>query len=323
MADDMDFVPEMTRAGADGGWIRPTGDASGEPRWGHPGGLQVGLHPLLGPRGLLRIFTPYLDHPLDRLVNFIAIEPIPEGQTDRALSELEVSTFDGVRGKRFWSADDRSDLSPRDPLQPARGVVETVDGVERLRVFVLIEPFDNGADVAVRLSFRADRPHEVAIATWRNGSSVPLAYCVVTATMGNYARLRNLELAGRTVSPAELWPGFERTDFTEHARFPLADFTRGPDGSATVSATPDELDHSAARYAPDTNGHWKYEGLRARQTWRADEPTDDLEVLVNARYAYWASSSPIPGGASFENFELLEPFREGQEFTFAIEPLAG
>jgi len=322
MADDLDSLPEMTSAGVDGRWLRPTGDVPGEPRWGHPGGLQVGLHPLLGPRGLLRIFTPYLDQPTHRMLNYIAIEPIAEGETDRALSEIEMSTLDeGERGKRFWSADDRSDLTPRDPLQPARGVVETVDGVERLRVFVLIEPYDNGADVAVRLSFRADRPREVAIATWRNGASVPLAYVVVTATMGNYARLRGLELADRTVSPAELWPGFERTDFTEHARFPLADFRRGPDGSATVSATPDEVDHSAAAYADDTNFVWKYEGLRARQFWRADEPTDDLEVLVNARWAYWASASPIPGGPSFENFELLEPFRDGQEFTFGVERL--
>jgi hypothetical protein len=317
----MDFVPDMTRAGVDHGWVRPGGDVPGEPRWGHPGGLQVGLHPLLGPRGLLRVFTPYLDHDLDRLVNFIAIEPVPEGSKDRALSELEISTLDGVRGKRFWSADDRSDLTPRDPLAPARGVVEVVDGIERLRVFVLVERFDNGADVAVRLSFRADRPHEVAIATWRNEGSVPLAHCVVTATMGNYARLRGLHLAGRSVSPAELWPGFERTDFTEHARFPLAEFTRADDGSVSVSATPDELDHSAALYASDTNKHWKYTGKRGRQSWRADEPTEALEVLVNARYAYWASESPIPGGASFENFELFEPFREGQEFTYSIEPL--
>ena len=40
---------------------------------------------------------------------------------------------------------------------------------------------------------------------------------------------------------------------------------------------------------------------------------------MNARAAYWASSSPIPGGASFENFEVVQPFAEGQESVFWVE----
>jgi hypothetical protein len=43
-------------------------------------------------------------------------------------------------------------------------------------------------------------------------------------------------------------------------------------------------------------------------------------VLVNGRACYWASAHPIPGGASFENFELGAAYRPGQEYAFSVEP---
>jgi hypothetical protein len=48
-------------------------------------------------------------------------------------------------------------------------------------------------------------------------------------------------------------------------------------------------------------------------TWRAE-----LQAVVNARYTYWQSRQPIPGGVAFENFELREPFYPGQRFVFGI-----
>ncbi|WP_431278981.1 hypothetical protein [Leifsonia poae] len=315
-------TPAFARPETEGRWLRPSPDAPAEPRWGHPDGLQVGLHPIPGPRGLLRIFTPYLGHSRDRLVNFVAIEPIPAGATERGYSELEPSSLDpGERGKRFWSADTLDDTAPRDPSHPARGVVETVDGVEHLRVFVLSERFDNGTSVAVRLSFRADRPHEVGLASFALPGSVDLDFCVLSATMGNFARLRRLQLAGRVATPAELWPDFGGVHFTEHAAFSLDELPRNDAGEVAVSATTDEPDPVAAVYADDVAEHWKYVGERATQTWIAADPDPRLQVLVNARGAYWASTSTIPGGASFENFELKEPYREGRETRFRIEPV--
>lgn len=303
------------------GWLRPSADGPAEPRWGFPDGLQVGLHPLPGPRGLLRIFTPYLGHPRERLVNFIAFEPIPVDAADRGYSELEHSELDDAPGKRFWSVDTLAEAgTPRDPLAPARGRVETVDGVETLTVHIVSERFANGAEVAVRLRFRKDRPHEVALAAYTPAASVPLAACVVTATMGNYARLRRLHLADGPVTPAELWPGFAGSGFAEHAAFGLDRLPRNADGDVEVSATTDEADPTAAVYDDDVAEHWKYSGLRAVQTWIAAEPDPELRVMVNARAAYWASTAAIPGGASFENFELIEPFRPGREFRFRIEP---
>ena len=305
----------------EGAWLRPSPNVPAEPRWGHPEGLQVGLHPLGGPRGLLRIYAPYLDHPRDRLINFIAVEPIPEGSTKRGLSELEHSTLDDVPGKRFWSADDPSGATPQAADHPAQGVIETIDGVERLRVYVLVEPFDNGADVYLRLSFRADRPHEVSVATYQRDESASVASCIVSATMGNFARLRQLHLSDGVVTPAELWPDFSGDHFAPHAQFPLSRLTRTDTGAALVRATPDETDPWHADYADDTHEHWKYVGLRATQTWQVEDPDSELVASVNARHAYWASTSPIPGGASYENFELVEPFLQGREFTFAVDPL--
>jgi hypothetical protein len=41
---------------------------------------------------------------------------------------------------------------------------------------------------------------------------------------------------------------------------------------------------------------------------------------VNARFTYWRSSKPVPGGIAFENFELQERFYNAQKFIFGITP---
>lgn len=299
-------------------WLRPSASEVSAPRWGHADGIQVGIPPLPGPRGLLRIYTPYLEHPPERLVNFIAIEPVVAGEAVRGYSELEPSALDpGHQGKRLWSADAVDE--PADPSGvPASGVDEIVDGVETLTVWIGVERFDNGADVRVRVRFRTDRPHEVEVAGFATEASVPLKNLVLTATMGNWARLRMLELADRTVTPAELWPGFSGTGFAAHARFALSELRRDGD-AAVVSAFGDEGDPWSASYSEDTAEHWRFLGRLARQTWTVDDPHPDLEALVNARWSYWASASPIPGGPAYENFEIVEPFRQGAALRFGVE----
>lgn len=319
----VDPVPSsLVPAARENAWLRPRLSSEAEPRWGHPGGLQVAIPPTPGPRGLLRIFAPYLDHPYERLVNFIAVEPIPAGSRTRGYSELEPSTLDpGERGKRLWSADTFDAARPSLGAPPSRGVVDRADGVEHLTVWIGVERFDNGADVAVRLRFRDDRPHEVEVAGFSHEASVALDRLILSATMGNWARLRRLRLAGGViVEPSQLWPDFARTDFTDHARFRLGDLRRDGD-AAVVTAEGDELTPERASYSADTAAHWHFEGRRAVQGWRVDDPHPDLEVLVNGRWSYWASASPIPGGVAFENFEISEPFRQGAAFRFSVEPL--
>jgi hypothetical protein len=305
----------------EGSWIRPSAAFPAEPRWGHATGLRIGLAPLRGPRGLVQIFAPHLGHARERLVNFVAVEPTPSGATERGYSELEWSALDGERGKRFWSANDPADAEPGDLGRPARGVVDSVGGIERLSVFILVERLQNEADVFVRATFVEVRPYEVGLAASRRTGSANLDRLTLSATMGNYARLRRLRLADRIITSSELWPAFSGDGFTDHARFGLESLSRDEHGAAVVTATLDEQQPTTAEYAADTHEHWKYVGLRAVQCWRAADPRPGLEVLVNDRAAYWASSSPIPGGVSFENFELSELFVQGQEYVFSIEPM--
>lgn len=302
-------------------WVRPSSEHPTQPLWGHADGLRVGLWPMTGPRGLLRVYAPYLGHAEDRMINYIAIEPVIQGSMTRSFSELEVSHLDDVDGLCFWSADSPNDAEPRDPTEPARGIIGYDGGVETLTVTIFIEPYRSGAKVVLSLTFRADRPHEVGISTYTAEDSEPLSACIVTATMGSYARLRTLHLReGTIVQAGKLWPGFEGSDFTSHACFTLDEMLMTANGQALFVATPDEADPEVAEYAPRTFIGWEYYGQVATQSWRSEDPHPLVRGCVNGRTEYWASRSPIPGGIAFENFELIEPFREGATFWFGVIP---
>jgi len=254
------------------------------------------------------------------MINFIAVEPIVTGQERRGFSELEPSRLDRVRGKRFWSANVLDDLSPGPPKQPARGVLSKDNDVETLELFILVERFNSGAHPYLRLRFLSDRPYEVAIAAFAHADSEPMRSCILTATMGNYARLRRLFLADRTVLSTDLWPRFDGDGFAPGREFPLRQLTRTPEGHAVVAVTTNESEPENAHYAAGTFNGWKYRGNRAVQYWRCEDPQDNLHVRVNGRTKYWASRSPIPGGISFENFEMIAAFRNGQQFRFGVRP---
>jgi hypothetical protein len=254
------------------------------------------------------------------MINYIAVEPIVQGESWRSFSELEESMLDREQGLRFWSADAPTAWSPRDPSRPSQGIVTIESGVETLTVYVFVEAYRSGACVMIRLRFRSDRPYEVGLATFRRSGSKPLANCILTATMGNFARLRTLHLAGGTRSSLTMWPGFSGDGFAEHRCFELADFVRTPLGDALFIATPNESDPANAEYAPGTFIGWHYYGEVATQYWKREDPTSELRGCVNARRTYWASSSEIPGGVSFENFELVEPFHPGTGTWFGVIP---
>jgi hypothetical protein len=310
----------------DGIWIRPANDGPAQAIWGFENGIRVGLAPMLGPRGLLRIYAPYLGHKDDKMINFIALEPVVAGQDQRGFSELEKSTLDGVQGKRFWSSNDSLITDPLPVEFPARGVIEGTGGTsgeraETLTVFIFSEPFDNGAKVYVRLRFFEDRPYEVELTAYARKDSKELDYFILTATMGNFARLRTLCLNDSTKSSLELWPDYTDDHFTGHDITAIDAMIKDQSGAAYFIAAPDEVKPQNAIYAPDTNNHWKYYGKIATQYWYCPEPTSELTGLVNGRYTYWASQSPIPGGISFENFEFKEPFRHGAIYVFGVSPV--
>jgi hypothetical protein len=137
--------------------------------------------------------------------------------------------------------------------------------------------------------------------------------------MGNLARTRLLWLKDEAVSSLKLYPEHRGDGFAPPQVYPLDRLARTPQGDVVVAVTTDE-DDPASVYPFPGRQHWHYGGSKVTQYWKKPRGTarDDLQVAVNARYTYWQSQRPIPGGVAFENFELRERFYEGQTFIFGI-----
>jgi len=304
-----------------GKWIQPAQGKEAMPIWGHPNGLTIGLAPMPGPRGLIRIYAHYLGLDMHDVMNFIALEPITTKLGYRSLSELEMSTLDaGKMGKRFWSSNTSDDTSPLNELYPARGVIKKINGEETLTFYIFSEPFDDGAKVYVRIRFFESRPYEFEITSYTYDDCEQLDCLITTATMGNKARLRTVYLNDYQKTSLELWPGYKDVNFAPHEIFLLNDMIRDKQGKAYFIAAPNERDYTKAKYDPETAPNWYFKGIFATQFWIKENPTDKLEGLVNGRYTYWTAKAPIPGGISFENFEMKEPFRNGSTSIFGIIP---
>jgi hypothetical protein len=305
-----------TCAAAD--WVR-AGSNGHQPVWGLRGGLQFAIHPggftwgEGGPRGLIRIGYPALPKGEYDLINFIAIEPVV-GKT-RGLSELEKSSVDGKQGKLFRAGVLNSDKST---LPDPGSIVDLPCEVEELAVPLSIEKFANGAHVRLLLSQRSDKPDELKLTIQAEPDSAPMASCILTATMGNKARTRLLWLKDGSISSLRIFGDYRDSHFTRHAFFPLDRLPRGPEGDVIVAISTDE-DNPADSNAGLSRG-WQYRGEKVTQYWRkpAEDLHNSLRCAVNARFKYWMSQTPIPGGLAYENFELIESFRDGQAFIFGV-----
>jgi hypothetical protein len=310
---------------SDSQWIRPL--KPGDPLlWGRKDGVIFGLPStggLPGPRGLVRIGVISAKTEKPELLNFIAIEPVVLGPGSRfsrmAFSELEPSRMDpGSRGKRLW-------VDPGAPgsTDAVRGDLSTLpnrDGsIERLSVRIDVEPFTaNGAHVYLIASVDSDHPDELRLAVYQYSDSPALEELTVTATMGNYERLRLLWLKDRVVNSRELYRNYTADAFTEHENYPLDEMLRTADGDAIALGTSNEADPAAV---PVTGAeHWRYRLPKLTQYWRvpAHDIEPDLRVRVNGRRVYWASHDPLPNGAAFENFEVRQRYRAGQVFVFGV-----
>ncbi len=316
------FSSSEVRA-ANASWIQPNNETN-RGIWGMRGGLNFALHPFGftrgdgGPRGLIRIGYPTLTNGAYDLINFIAVEPIVRGR--KGYSELEKSSFDGKPGKMFFSG-----TSDQSGEVPNPGEITSLDGgVEQLSVTVRVERFENGAHVRLRLSQRSDAPNELRLTVEAEPDSAPIESCILTATMGNKARARLLVLKDGPVSSLQLYPDYKQDAFAPHTIYGLDRLTRTANGDVLVALMNDE--DSPSTVQPFGRPHfWDYRGAKVIQFWRkpAAEVHSELACAVNGRFTYWGSKHPIPGGISFENFELREPFRPRQTVIFGISEPRG
>jgi hypothetical protein len=308
-------------------WIQP--HASGDPLiWGREDGILFGLASpggMRGPRGLIRVgvISPTTGQP--ELLNFIAVEPVILGPGSRssrmAFSELEPSRLDpGEHGKRLWV-----DLSSYDKGNLPSGTVQTFPGernspaIERLSVQIDVERFSaNGAHVHLIASIDSDHPDELKLSVFADNDSPPIEELALTATMGNFERLRRLWLHRCVVDSRELMGSYTGDAFTDPPNYPLHDMLRTADGDAIVFATTNEENPSSFPGTP--SGHWHYPLPKLTQYWRieAHEIQPDLRVRFNGRRVYWASHDPVPGGIAYENFDVRQRYIPGQTYIFGV-----
>ncbi len=300
-------------------WVSP-GLSTNQPVWGLREGLRWAIYPsgfrAREPRGLIRLGYPVLPGGGYDLINFIAIEPVVKGR--RGFSELEHSQVDHVPGKRIWAEEVMSTNKSTSPLLSGE-LTGHSNEVERLTVVLRVESFENGAHVRLIARQWSDRPDELELEVRTAPDSAPLDYCILTATMGNKARTRLLWLEDEVVSSLKLYPNYTDRGFAPQTVFQLNRLYRTPDGDVLVALTNDEPNPATTEPQPKSP-FWRYLGVPVTQYWRkpAGAFRDDLHAAVNARYMYYMSTRPIPGGTAFENFELRERFYEGQKFIFGI-----
>jgi len=321
-------------------WIRPDNEKS-SPIWGIHNGIVVSLWPASiekggpgyegGPRGLLRIGYEYGGTVY--LINYIAVEPVVDG--DMEFSEVTESKVDGKWGKLFWAADS-IDNESFSPYASTRGKITHPDSkhpeVEELSLYVFMEKFLDGAAPYLKLSIRNDKPGELCLQIFNHDGSAKMERCALTATMGNYSRLRLLYLKDRVVDSRQLFAGYSDIEFAEKDPYPAKEMIRNSKSDYVVYAESNETFNELASW-PQQKKYlsawgWRYRPFyKLTQYWKVDSADYDpsLLVRVNGRAKYWGGDSAdkskymdVPGGPAFENFELRENYHAGQKFYFGL-----
>jgi hypothetical protein len=320
-------------------WIRPEA-AADKQMWGihegivfslWPNGVETGDKGTGGPRGLLRV--GYEHNGKIYLINYIAIEPIVDGKIE--FSEISPSNTDGKWGKLIWPGDSQTD-DAYNPTNVTRGIVSHPDPnkpqTEQLTLFLFMEQYMDKAAPFLKISIRSDKPEEICFEINNKASSAHMDRCALTATMGNYSRLRQLHLNKEVIDSRKLYSGYDGIDFIEKEAYPVTQMLKLKDGSPIALATQNESMAELSTWPADsaylTKRGWRYRpDFKLTQYWRKEGSTYDpsLQVRVNGRAKYWAVASRdpkqyvnLPGGAAFENFELREKYYPGQKFIYGL-----
>src|SRR5690606_33283692 len=97
-------------------------------------------------------------------------------------------------------------------------------------VYIFMEQFKNGAHPYLKVAVRSDRPEELSLQIFNHENSAVMDRCALTATMGNYSRLRLLYLKDRAIHSAELYREYDDIHFVEKDSYPASEFPRDGNG---------------------------------------------------------------------------------------------
>jgi len=113
-----------------------------------------------------------------------------------------------------------------------------------------------------------------------------------------------------------LYAGYKDDAFVERENYPLAQMIRTAAADAVAICTTNEANPAMGK----TDPMWRYHSVKLTQYWRVPKKDiqPNLRVRVNGRYTYWKTQSPIPGGITFENFEVRQRYVSGQRFIFGL-----
>jgi len=273
--------------------------------WGVQGGIKFGIWPASveedpadqgGPQGLIRIGFPTAPGGGYELINFVAIEPLVNGQLSQSEMQGVVLTADNP-------------------------VHVTVDGgVDQMDVTVHAAPFANGAHVSVTCSVREDHPNELRFRIHKEGDSADMSMCNLTATMGNKCRVREAHLKGQTLSSLAMYGGLSGDAFGEDHEYGMDQMETLPNGDWIVRFNSDEANPGDTVPPLDA---WYYRGPKITQYWIKPQtsPHNNLRFRVNARATYFGTNGTavIPNGVAFENLDMRDNFADGEDFVYGIQ----
>ena len=150
--------------------------------------------------------------------------------------------------------------------------------------------------------------------------------------MGNYSRVRLLYLKDEIVDARELYEGYDDIHFIEKEGYSADKLLKTRDGDLIAIAESNESFSELSSWPQNEKYYgkswWRYRPFfKVTQYWRKDgrEVDPSLHVRVNGREKYYSGNVidpenyvDIPGGPSFENFEMREAYSPGQQFYFGI-----
>jgi hypothetical protein len=304
-------------------WILPRNDGH-MPLWGIKGGIVVGIHPGRlswsddngGPRGLFRL--GYENAGALRFVNFMAVNPVTRsgGNLRPNGSEMMKSPSDGKAGIKFYPypADylNHPDRYDKRPSADLAAEVLFRNGRQILTWGIKTEKFPNGTVCFFVMSIDEKKPTEVRIVSYVLKGKSNVESLILSATFGNITRLRKAYMKKETIHTEDLFPKDYGRGFSPVELFGPHEIPKDRRGDLVFAVGPDEKrPWETAPYPHPTKLLQYYR--KPQGSW-----TGDIRALLNARTKFWNSFKKIPGGNSYENIGIVEPFKNGQAFSYGF-----